>query len=312
MLAPRVCTVEHSLMNRLSALQAYTRLVELESFSGVAAELRVKQSTVSKWIAALEEHLGVRLIDRTTRSLRVTDAGRRFYQRATVILSDYEAAVAEAREEATALRGRIRLNVPVVFGQRFIVPAVTDFLLEHEAVELELVFGDRYTNLVDEGYDVAIRVGLQLDSTLQSHALGDGRRHLVAAPAYLAKWGSPHKPKELEGHQCLVHTEGRTRAAWTFARGKRVHRVSVGGRVTANHSEATLHMTKSGMGIALLANWLVAPDLACGALVTVLDAYQPPSAPVRALTPPGRKVAPRIRALIDHLRLALAPALSSR
>ena len=297
-------------MDQLTALRAYARLVELESFTAVAGELRVKQSTVSKWIAALEDDLGVRLIDRTTRSLHVTDAGRRFYQRASAIVSDYEAAVGEAREEASALRGRIRMSAPVVFGQRFIVPAVTDFLLQHEAIEFELTFGDRYVSLVEEGYDVAVRVGTPVDSTLRSHSLGGGRRCLVAAPSYLAQRGAPRTPKDLEDHQCLVHTDRSARATWTFRQGKRSQQVRVGGRVCANHSESTLHMAKAGLGVALLASWLVAPELARGALVPLLEGYAPPPAPVQALTPPGRLLTPRVRALIKHLRIALAPTLS--
>ncbi len=297
-------------MDRLTALRAYSRLVELESFTAVAAELRVKQSTISKWIAALEDELGVRLVDRTTRSLRVTEAGRRFYRRASIIVSDYDAAVGEVREEATALRGRIRMSAPVVFGRRFVVPAVTEFLLEHGGVELELIFGDRYVSLVEEGYDLAVRVGIPVDSTLRSHSLGSGGRYLVAAPSYLASHGMPRAPEDLREHQCLVHTERSTRAAWSFRRGRKTHKVRVGGRIAANHSESMLHMAKAGLGVALLASWLVEPDLERGALLALLRDYEPPPAPVRALTPPGRLLAPRVRALIEHLRVALAPALA--
>ncbi|HHH31463.1 MAG TPA: LysR family transcriptional regulator [Polyangiaceae bacterium] len=297
-------------MDQLTTLRAYSRLVELESFTAVADELRVKQSTISKWIAALEDELGVRLVDRTTRSLRVTDAGRRFYRRASMIVSDYDAAIGEVREEASALRGRIRMSVPVVFGQRFIVPLATAFLLEHEGVELELVFGDRYVGLVEEGYDLAIRVGIPVDSTLRSHSLGNGGRYPVAAPSYLTHHRAPREPEDLREHQCLVHTERSTRAAWSFRRGKKTHHVRVGGRVSANHSESMLHMAKSGLGVALLASWLVEPDLERGTLVPLLEEYEPPSAPVRALTPPGRLLAPRVRALIEHLRVGLAPALA--
>ncbi len=295
-------------MDRLMTLRAYSRLVELGSFTAVATELRVKQSTISKWIAALEDELGVRLVDRTTRSLRVTDAGQRFYRRASMIVSDYDAAVGEIREEAAALRGRIRMSVPVVFGQRFIVPAVTSFLLQHDGIELELIFGDRYVSLVEEGYDLAIRVGIPVDSALRSHSLGSGGRYLVAAPSYLASHGTPRDPEDLRAHQCLVHTERSTWAAWSFKCGKKIHNVRVGGRVTANHSESTLHMARSGLGVALLASWLVEPDLRSGSLVALLKNYEPPPAPIRALTPPGRLLAPRVRALIEHLRSALAPA----
>jgi len=289
-------------MDRLTTLRAYSRLVELESFSRVAKELRVKQSTVSKWIAALEEDLGVRLVDRTTRSFHVTEAGNRFYQRASAIVSDYEDAVGEVREEASALRGRIRMSVPVVFGQRFIVPAITRFLVEHEHIELELVFGDRYVNLVEEGFDLVIRVGIPVDSALRSHTLGEGRRYLVAAPSYLERYGTPSDPRDLENHQCLIHTERSTWVAWSFKRGKKSQQVRASGRVSANHSESTLYMARAGLGVALLASWFVEPDLRSGRLVALLPSHALPLAPVRALTPPGKLLASRVRVLIEHIR----------
>lgn len=297
-------------MDQLNVLKAFIRLVELENFSAVAANLRVKQSTVSKWIAALEEELGVRLVDRTTRSLRVTEAGQRFYQRATTIVSDYDEAVSEIRAEAVELRGRIRMSVPVVFGHRFITPAVTDFLLRNHNLELDLLFGDRYVSLVEEGYDIAIRIGIPVDSALRSHSLGEGRRCLVASPDYLEGHGAPHVPQELEQHQCLMHTDRSTRTAWSFKKGKKTHQVRVKGRISANHSESTLHMARAGLGIALLASWLVDADLQEGKLVRLLPDHEPPTAPVRALTPPGRLLAPRVRALIEHLRMALSVTLA--
>ncbi len=298
-------------MDRISTLSAFARLVELGSFSAVAAELRVSQSTVSKWIAQLEQELGVRLLDRTTRSVRVTESGQQLYRSATAIVSAYDEAVAEVRQDAAVLRGRIRMSVPVVFGRRFIVPAVAEFLQQHPAIELDLSFGDRYVSLVEEGFDLVVRVGVPVDSTLQSHALATGRRYLVAAPDYLEAHGVPRTPANLESHQCLVHTERSTRAAWSFERKGTSQRVRVGGRVTANNSESTLHMARAGLGVALLASWLVEDDLARGTLVPLLPRYALPSAPIRALTAPGRLLPPKVRVLIDHLREAIITGLGS-
>lgn len=296
-------------MDRLTILRAFVRLVELETFSATAAELRVKQSTVSKWIAALESELDARLFDRTTRSLRITEMGRRFYGRARDIVGDYDSAVEEVREDANELRGLIRMSVPVVFGQRFVAPLVTDFVAQHEQLELEMLFSDQYVSLVEEGYDVAIRVGTPVDSSLRSHALGTGSRRVVASPLYIARHGTPATPRDLKRHQCLVHTERSRRATWSFKKDQKTQHVRVGGRVAVNHSESTLHMAKVGLGIALLARWLVDTDLNEGVLVQLLGDYEPPAAPIRALTPPGRFVAPRVRALIDTLRVRLSPAL---
>lgn len=299
-------------MDRLSVLQAYVRLAELRSFTAVADELRVKQATISKWMTALEEELGVQLLDRTTRALRVTDAGRRFYEGAKGVVADYQRVVEAVREDADALVGRIRMSVPVVFGHRFVTPLVADFLKSHPDLELELLYSDRYVDFVEEGFDIALRVGVPIDSTLTSHALGEGFRRLVASPDYIDAAGRPQTPDDLRHHQCLTHTEPRSRAAlWTFQRGKDIHKVTVGGRVSANHSEATLHMAEEGLGIALLAHWLVEAALRDGTVVPLLEDYQPAPAPVRALTPPGRRVVPRVRAMIDHLRAALPQALGS-
>ncbi len=224
-------------------------------------------------------------------------------------MADYEAAVEEVRTDNASLSGRIRLSVPVVFGQRFVVPAVADFLLDHPRIELELVFADRYVRLVEEAFDAAVRVGVPEDSTLRSHILGEGRRRLVASPTYLAAHGTPRRPSELVDHQCLVHTTLGMHTSWSFTRGTQTQNVRVGGRLSANHSEATLHMAKAGLGVAMLSHWLVDDALARGTLVPILKGYRLAPAPIRALTPPGRLVTPRVRALITHLRQSLKASL---
>ncbi|MEM9191403.1 MAG: LysR family transcriptional regulator [Myxococcota bacterium] len=293
-------------MDRITVLRAFVRLVEKRSFTAVADELRVKQSTVSKWLGRLEDDLGVQLLDRTTRSQRVTEAGQRFYDHANIVLNSYDNAVADLRQADPTLRGRIRMSLPVVFGRRFVVPQVTTFLQEHPHVELELIFSDRYVRIVEEGYDLALRVGIPVDSTLRAHPLGGSGRRLVASPTYLARHPMPNTPQDLEAHQCLVHTELSTRAAWSFTRDGKTHRVSVGGRISANHSEASLVMAKAGLGVCLLASWLVDEDIASGSLVQLLADYEPPGARIQAITPPGRHVPPRVRALIEHLRSGFA------
>lgn len=296
-------------ISQLSALRAFTRLVELGSFTAVAEDLRVGQPSVSKWIAQLEDDLGVRLIDRTTRSQHVTEAGQRFYERTTHVLATFDDAVAEARQEDAILRGRIRMGLPVVLGRLFIVPLTTKFLRKHPELHLELVFGDRYVSLVEEGFDVSIRVGVPVDSTLRTHALVNGPRRVVASPGYLATHGTPAAPRDLERHECLVHTHAAARTIWDFEQGGKRQRVSVRGRISANNSEATLAMARSGLGISMLASWLVDPDIRAGRLVPLLENHTPPPAPIRALTPPGRHVPPTVRALIEHLREGLAARL---
>ena len=296
-------------MDRITVFRAFARLVERGSFTAVADELRVKQSTVSKWIAGLEDELGVRLLDRTTRAQRVTDAGLRLYEHAASLVTAYDNAVADVRQADPVLRGRIRMNLPVVFGRLFVVPQVAKFLRRHKEVEIEMFFSDRYVRLVDEGFDLAIRVGVQPDSALRSHALGSSKRRLVASPGYLRAHPAPQTPRDLGKHQCLVHTAQGGGAVWTFACAGKTHRVSVRGRAMANNSEATLAMARGGLGICLLASWLVDADIRAGRLRPLLETYEPPPAPTRALTPPGRHNPPRVRALITHLREAFRAGL---
>lgn len=296
-------------MDRMTAMHAYVRLVELDTFSAVAEELRVSQSTVSKWLAALEDELGVQLMERTTRSRRVTEAGERFYQRARDILAAYADASAElapARSGRRArarepLRGRIRVSVPVVYGRLFILPKVAKFMRRHPAVEVELVFNDRYVNLVEDNFDVAVRVGIPVDVSFKARKLGESRRHLVASPGYLERGPALTRPEHLREHCCLVHTNLRVGDTWVLRRGQKTWRAPVRGRFAANNSEALLTLARRGIGVALLADWLVEADLRAGRLRTVLPDYELPPAPVQALTAPGRHPHPRVRAFLDFL-----------
>ena len=291
-------------MDRMLLLEAYVRLVEVESFSQVARDLRVGQSTVSKWIAALEEEVGVPLLQRTTRSQRVTDAGQRFYERARSILDQYAEAIDDLRQRAPQVRGRLRVSVPAVFGHRHILPHLPAFLDAHPELEVELRFSDRYVNLVEEGVDVAVRVGLPVASSLTGRRLGGTARRLVAAPALPAL----AHPSELAERPCLLHT-GLSGAVWTFQRGEAQVRVPVRGRVAADSSEALLAPAVAGHGAALLADWLVAEDVAAGRLAVLLPDWSLPPAPIRAVTPPGRYVPPRVRVFLAHLQQQWGPEL---
>jgi DNA-binding transcriptional LysR family regulator len=292
-------------VDKIETLRAYTRLVERGSFSSVARELRVKQSTVSKWLQALESDLDAQLIERTTRAMHVTEVGQRFYQRALRVLETYDEAVDSVREEDTGLRGRIRLSVPEVFGRLHVVPHVARFAQKHPAVRLDLVFADRYVHLVEEGFDLAIRLGQPDDSTLRVQTLGSTGRRLVASPGYIKRRGVPSTPQDLAAHDCLPHSSA-AGSTWTFTKGGRRHRVAVQGRITATNSEATLSLARRGLGICLLATWLVDPDLRAGRVVALLEGYEAPTAKINALMPPGRHATPRVRALIEFLRDAWA------
>lgn len=290
-------------MDRLAALGLFERLARLGSFSAAAAACRVKQSTASKWVTALEEELGVQLAVRTTRSVRLTEAGQALAARIPGLLAAWDDLEGEVRARATELRGRLRVSLPVVYGRRYVVPVVARFLAAHPHLALELTLSDRYVSLVDEGFDLAVRVGMPVDASTVGRKIADGRRVLVAAPTYVAARGRPRRPADLVSHECLVHGEPGTPAVWRFApsKGGPTRPVTVRGRASANNSEAVLALCREGVGVALLADWLVADAIAKRDLVALLPRFHAPPAPVYALVPASRHVPAAVRALVDHL-----------
>lgn len=298
---------DESRMDRIDTMRLFLRLVERGSFSAAAQELRIKQSTASKWLAELEAQLGVSLLSRTTRRLHLTEAGRRFQSRAAEVLSAFDVLTGEFKEASREPSGRIRVSLPVVFGERFIVPLLIPFLQKHSKVEAELVLSDRYVNLVEEGFDVAVRIGTPVDTSARARKLADTRRRVVAAPSYLATSVLPRTPRELAAHSCILFWNATGDTTWRFRHGRGEEiAIRVKGRTAADNSAAILQLARSGLGVALLADWLVEEDLRAGALVALLPEYEPPPAPIYALTLPGRYTTAPVRLLIEHLVQALA------
>lgn len=299
-------------MDKIDALRLFTRLAERGSFSAAAKDLKIKQSTASKWVAELEAELRTSLVQRTTRSVHITEAGRRLLLRAQDVLVAFDSMKGELEEQNPEPSGRVRLSVPVVFGRLFVVPAIASFLKQHQQVHVELVFNDRYVNLVEEGFDLAVRTGVPSDTSAKGRKLADSRRVLVASPGYLKIRGRPVVPKDLTEHECLVHGDGSVGTTWRFQRDSSAAvAVSVRGRIAASNSEAVLLLARSGLGVALLADWLLGPDLASKRLVPLLEDYAAQPAPIYALTPPGRFTSPAVRTLIEHLATALVSRLGA-
>jgi len=299
-------------MDRIDALRLFARLAERRSFSAAAQDLKIKQSTASKWVAELEAHLGTSLVERTTRALHLTDAGRRLLARSADVLAAFNELAEEFRAAAPEPAGRLRVSLPDVFGRLYVVPALVPFLKAHPRVEVELIFGDRYVNLVEEGFDVAVRVGVPVDTSARGRKLADSGRTLVASPGYVAARGRPAQPADLKGHDCLVHGQPGAPTVWRFARdGGASAPVSVRGRIAATNSEAVLLLARSGLGIALLADFLLVEDLRKKRLVALLPDYAAPPAPIHALTPPGRYTSTTVRAFVDHLARVIPARLSS-
>lgn len=299
-------------MDRIEAMRLFVRLAERRSFSAAARDLRIKQSTASKWVAELESTLGVTLVERTTRSLHITEAGRRFQARAIDVIAAVDGMADDLAAGGTEPAGRVRLNVPVVFGRLFVVPIVSEFLARNPRIDADVVLTDRYVNLVEEGFDLAVRVGIPADTTARGYKLGDGRRSLVASQSYLTRHGRPETPEDLTGHDCILFGEPTGANIWRFGRdGERRRQVSVRGRIVANNSEVILEMVRAGLGVALLADWLVGGELRRKRLVPLLEDYDPPPAPIYALTPPGRYTPAPVRALIHALSEALPARLAA-
>lgn len=297
-------------MDRIEAMRLFQRLAERGNFSAAARDLKIKQSTASKWLAELEAELGVTLIERTTRALHLTEGGKKVLAQSSQLVAAFDALSREMKEQRAEPSGRLRISLPVVFGRLFVVGPIGTFLRRHKQLDVEILFSDRYTNLVDEGFDLAVRVGVPTDTSARGRKLGDSRRWLVASPGYVKAHGRPRAPSELKNHECLIHGDAGSTTMWRFGRAAGATQpVRVHGRIAANNSEAVLQLCRSGLGIALLADWLVAEDLARKRLLPLLRGYDAPPAPIYALTPPGRYPQLAVRMLIDHLAVELAAVL---
>jgi DNA-binding transcriptional LysR family regulator len=250
-------------------------------------------------VAALEEQLSIRLLHRTTRSVALTDAGARYLERARRILGDLDEAERTARAERTDPTGRLVITAPEVFGRREVAPLVCDFLSRHPAVTCELVLADRVVNLVEEGVDVAVRIGVLRDSSLRARAIGATRRVVVGSPAYLARQRRPRAPGDLAAH-ALVHFRALgAQPEWRFHRRGRELRVPIAPRLVTNSADAAIAHAERGGGLAMVLAYQVRERVAAGHLEVVLARYEPPPLPIQLVYPGSRLPAANLRAFID-------------
>jgi DNA-binding transcriptional LysR family regulator len=296
-------------MDRLDELAIFVRIVEEGSLVRAASRPRRSPPAVTRALAALEDRIGVRLVDRTTRRLAPTEAGRALYDKARTLVADYEAATAGAPD--APVRGLLRITAPVQFGRRHIAPIVARFLDAHEGVEVELLLNDRNIDLIEEGIDVALRIGALADSTLSARPVGQVRRLWVASPAYLARRGAPRTPGDLVRHEALLGTL-RGNTEWAFAGARRGAAPRLAGRLRVDDVETRLRAARDGRGIAQLLSYQVADDLAAGRLVRLLQPYERPPLPVHLVTKGRAHRAPKIDAFLDFAtrRLAALPVLA--
>ena len=288
-------------MDSLNAMEVFVRVVQSGSFSEAARALNLTPSAVSKQVSRLEDRLGARLINRTTRRLGLTEEGQAFFERAQRILAD----VSEAEQAVTQLhgapRGTLKLNAPVVFGRMHIAPLLPGFIAQHPEMRVDFTVNDRYVDLLEEGLDLVVRIGELKDSSLIARRLATNRRLLVATEDYLAKHGTPEQPSDLLKHNCLVYLYRQQRNNWQFDGPNGPETVEVRGNLEANNAEVILELTRAGHGIALMPTWLVGECLRKGHLKQVMKGYQASDSQIYAVYPPGRHLSPKVRSFVDHL-----------
>ncbi|OON60780.1 transcriptional regulator [Massilia sp. KIM] len=284
-------------MDRLDELHVFLAIFDTGGMAAAARKLRRSPASVTRSLAALEERVGMRLFERSTRSLAATNEGHGLALHARRLLADYDAAIGTV--EGAPPRGLLRITAPTVFGRRHVTEVVTAFLARHPDIQVDLVLADRNMDLIENGVDLALRIGRLESSGLVARQLGVVRRVTVASPDYLARRGAPATPEELVQHELILGTAVRGLAQWTFRSGEREHIVRFGPRLQVNDAEGVLNAARAGFGIARVLSYQAAPMLASGALERLLPGYEPEPVPVNLVVPSARQMAPRVRAFVD-------------
>jgi DNA-binding transcriptional LysR family regulator len=288
-------------------LAIFAKVVEARSFAGAATELKLSKATVSKAVSRIEARLGARLINRTSRRLALTDAGRQLAGRAAQLLAEGEALEDAALAEATGPRGLVRLAAPMSFGLLHVAPLLPEFFATFPEVSIDLHLSDAQVDLVGEGFDAAIRIAVLPDSSLVARRLCEMPRYLVGSPAYLNKHGRPKHPLHLAQHRCITYSYTTTPETWRFAEGGKSASVRPTGPLRVNNGDAMLPALVAGTGLGILPEFIVRDALAAGRLEILLSDWSLPSGAVYWVTPPGGPHPKRLDVLADFLtdRLAL-------
>jgi DNA-binding transcriptional LysR family regulator len=288
-------------MDPLDGIAAFARVVDSGSFSAAARRLGISKSAASAHVQRLEERLGIRLLNRTTRRLSVTEAGAAYYRHCARILAEAEAAEQAAGALQREPRGTLRISAPDSFGWMHVAPAVPAFLKRYPDLGVDISLSPAHVNLVDEGLDLAIRIGVLEDSPLVVRKLAPSRLIVSATPAYLKEHGTPREPDELARHNCLCTNLLPWGDEWRLTGKRGEVRVAVGGSFRSNNAEMLRAAAIDGVGIALLPTWAVFEPLRTGALRRVLDAWEPPASTIYAVYPGNRLMSMKVRAFVDHL-----------
>jgi DNA-binding transcriptional LysR family regulator len=285
-------------MDRLASMETFVRVVETGSFSGAARQLRVGQPAVSKSVAQLEEFLGVKLLTRSTRGLTPTEAGLGYLERARRALEEAAEAELAARGAAAGLKGRLRICAAVTFARIHLIPLLPQFMAEHPDLELEIILDDRQIDLVQEGIDMALRMGKMMDSTLTARRIARCKRLVVGTPAYFDRAGTPSTPSELSRHQTVVYLQGEG-SVWSFRRGSSELAITVQSRLRVTAAEGVRAAVLADAGLAIASEWMFSPELQSGAVRAVLQEWGLPPLDLWAVLPSGRAATAKARAFVN-------------
>lgn len=295
-------------MDRLAVMETFVCVVETGSFSAAARRLGVGQPAVSKAVAQLEGRLGTRLLLRSTRGLAPTESGQAYYEAARRTIGQADEADSAARGAGAGLAGRLRICAAVTFARLHVVPHLPAFLAAHPQLEIDVLLDDRHIDLLEHGIDVALRMGELGDSSMTARRIAQGRRLVVATPAYLAAHGVPAIPADLAHHQAIVHArDSAGSSAWSFRRQSTEVSVAVQGRLRVSAAEGVRAAVLADAGIAVASEWMFAPELASGAVQAVLADWALPPLDLWAVYPSGRLATTKARAFVEFVQQIMAP-----
>ena len=303
-------------MDRFQELRVFIAVAEAKGFAKAAVALHSSPPAVTRTIAALEDRLGVRLFDRTTRTVHLTEVGTRFLEDARRVLGDLDAAEKDVRGEARLATGHLAITASVAFGRSVLQPIVADFVEAHPLVNVSMLLLDRVVDMVSEGFDLAVRISHLPDSALVATHLGEVRRLLVASPHYLGTRGTPRTPADLKTHSVISHTILFPGREWRFVDQGKSGRIAFKPNIETNDAHANIALAEGGKGITLVLSYMVADQLKASRLVPVLESYSPPAVPVHLIYAQRRIIAPKVRAFVDfavpRLRITLAASGQSK
>lgn len=289
-------------MDRFHAIEAFVKVVETGSFARAAERLGVSVSSVSRHVTDLEAHLNARLLNRTTRRLSLTEIGRAFHERCVQLLADLEEAEESAGEGAVVPRGTLRLTCGVTFGERYLAPAIAEFMARYPQMRFDTELSDRVVDLVEEGFDAAVRIGAVGGQNLVARKVGTTRLVCCAAPSYLAQHGEPRAPEDLAAHACLLYAYAPQIGLWPFRDPDGGERnVRVAGPAHANNGRFLEALAVAGVGISYEPDFIVGPDVKAGRLVPILRAFAPPAAGIHVVYPSRRHLSAKVRVFTDFL-----------